>query len=142
MNILQINSSIRPATGPQASASTLLANELVQALPARHPGASRVVRDLGRQPHLVLDEAALMALHTPAEQRTPEQAARVALDDTLLAELMAADVLVIGASMYNFGVPAQLKAWLDAISRAGVTFRYTTSGPAGLVHGKTVYVVT
>ena len=98
------------------------------------------MRDLSDVPHPVLDEAALGALFTPAEQRTPEQAARVALDDALIAEIQAADVVVLGVPMYNFGVPAQLKNWIDAISRAGVTFRYTENGPEGLLKGKKVYV--
>ena len=98
------------------------------------------MRDLARTPHPVLDEAALGALFTPAAQRTPEQAARVALDDALIAEIQAADVVVLGVPMYNFGVPVQLKNWIDAISRAGVTFRYTANGPEGLLKGKKVYV--
>jgi FMN-dependent NADH-azoreductase len=64
----------------------------------------------------------------------------VALDDVLIAELQAADVIVLGVPMYNFGIPAQLKNWIDAIARAGVTFRYTEQGPQGLVQGKRVYV--
>jgi FMN-dependent NADH-azoreductase len=91
-------------------------------------------------PHPVLDEAALGALFIPAEQRTPEQAARVALDDALIAEIQAHDTIVLGVPMYNFGVPVQLKAWIDAIARAGTTFRYTATGPEGLLTGKTVYV--
>jgi FMN-dependent NADH-azoreductase len=98
------------------------------------------VRDLSRTPHPALDEAALGALFTPADQRTETQAARVALDDALIAELKAADVIVLGVPMYNFGVPVQLKNWIDAVARAGVTFRYTDTGPEGLVTGKKVYV--
>ncbi len=64
----------------------------------------------------------------------------MALDDALIAEIQAADVVVLGVPMYNFGVPAQLKNWIDAISRAGVTFRYTEKGPEGLLKGKKVYV--
>jgi FMN-dependent NADH-azoreductase len=88
----------------------------------------------------MLDEAALQALFTPAEQRTPEQAARVALDDALIAEIQEADAVVLGVPMYNFGVSAQLKNWIDAISRAQVTFRYTATGPEGLLKGKKVFV--
>ena len=66
--------------------------------------------------------------------------ARVALDDALIAEVQAADVIVLGVPMYNFGVPVQLKNWIDAIARNGVTFRYTANGPEGLVKGKKVYV--
>lgn len=141
MNILQVNSSARSFANGTGSVSTRLANELVRGLRAEHPGAALTVRDLTRSPHPMLDEAALQALYTPAEHRTPEQAARVALDDTLIAELLAANVIVLGAPMYNFGVSSQLKAWIDAICRAGVTFRYTEKGPIGLVSGKTVYVV-
>jgi FMN-dependent NADH-azoreductase len=138
MNILQINSSLRGA----ASESKRVANNVVAKLQAANPGASVTVRDVGSNPHPVLDEATLGALFTPAEQRTAEQAARVAQDDVLIAEVQAADVVVIGAPMYNFGMPIQLKAWFDAIARAGVTFRYTESGPEGLLKNKKVYVVT
>ena len=136
MNILQINSSARR----DASHSTRLAARLVQRLRDADPEATLVVRDLNKVPHPILDEDALAALFTPAEQRTLEQAARVALDDALIAELQAADVVVLGVPMYNFGVPAQLKNWIDAISRAGVTFRYTEKGPEGLLKNKKVYV--
>ncbi|MNC48327.1 FMN-dependent NADH-azoreductase [compost metagenome] len=98
------------------------------------------LRDLASDPHPVLDEAALGALFTPAEQRSAEQAARVALDDALIAQVQAVDVIVLGVPMYNFGVPVQLKTWIDAIARAGVTFRYTENGPQGLLQGKKVYV--
>ena len=136
MNILQINSSARQ----EASHSTRLATRLVERLREVDPEAGLTVRDLNHAPHPVLDEAAFGALFTPAHQRTPEQAARVALDDALIAEIQAADVVVLGVPMYNFGVPSQLKNWIDAISRAGVTFRYTEKGPEGLLKGKTVYV--
>jgi FMN-dependent NADH-azoreductase len=136
MNILQINSSVR---GTQ-SESTRVANAIVAKLAATNPGAAVTVRDLGATPHPVLDEAALGALFTPADQRTAGQSARVALDDALIAEAQAADVIVLGAPMYNFGMPIQLKAWFDAVARAGVTFRYTENGPEGLLKGKKVYV--
>jgi FMN-dependent NADH-azoreductase len=137
MNILQINASARS----EGSQSTLLANEVVDRLVDAHPNAQVVVRDLARNPIPTLDEAALGALFTPADQRTPEQAARVAIDDAAIAEIQAADVVVLGVPMYNFGVPVQLKAWIDAISRARVTFTYTASGPEGLLKGKKVYAV-
>jgi FMN-dependent NADH-azoreductase len=138
MNILQINSSVRGA----ASESTRVANGIVGRLLDAHPGARLTVRDVAANPHPVLDDATLGALFTPAEQRTAEQAARVALDDALIAELQGADVVVLGAPMYNFGMPVQLKAWFDAIARAGVTFRYTANGPEGLLKDKRVYVAT
>jgi len=137
MNILQINSSART----ENSHSTRLAAEVVARLQAVNINAALTVRDLGSNPHPALDEGALQALFTPAEQRTPEQAARVALDDALIAEIQAADAVVLGVPMYNFGVTAQLKNWIDAIARARVTFHYTENGPEGLLKGKKVYIV-
>jgi FMN-dependent NADH-azoreductase len=137
MNILQINSSARIA----GSHSSNLANQLSARLLEQHASANLAVRDLAVTPQPTLDESALQALFTPADQRTPEQAARVALDDALIAEVQAANVLVIGVPMYNFGISSQLKNWIDAISRAQVTFRYTANGPEGLLTGKKVYVV-
>ena len=136
MNILQINSSAR-ATG---SESTRMADAIVAKLVAGHAGARVVRRDLAAEPHPVLDQDALNALFTPAADRTPEQAERVALDDALIAQVQAADVIVLGAPMYNFGMTVQLKSWFDAIARAGVTFRYTAAGPEGLLKNKKVYV--
>ncbi|WP_418320775.1 FMN-dependent NADH-azoreductase [Piscinibacter sakaiensis] len=137
MNILQINSSARQ----DGSHSSQLARRLVERLTETNPGASLTIRDLARTPHPALDEAALGALFTPAEQRTPQQAERVALDDALIAEIQAADAVVLGVPMYNFGVSSQLKNWIDAISRAKVTFAYTEKGPVGLLTGKKIYVV-
>jgi FMN-dependent NADH-azoreductase len=136
MNILQINSSARR----DASHSTRLANRIVARLKADHPEAALAVRDFNDTPHPILDEPALDALFTPADKRTVEQADRVALDDALIAEVQRADIVVLGVPMYNFGVPAPLKNWIDAISRAGVTFRYAATGPEGLLKGKKVYV--
>jgi len=136
MKILQINASARS----EGANSTRVADGITARLKALHPQAEVALRDLARDPHPVLDEPALKALFTPAEQRTPEQAARVALDDALIAQVQSADAIVIGVPMYNFGTPIQLKTWIDAIARAGVTFRYTESGPEGLVKGKKVYL--
>jgi FMN-dependent NADH-azoreductase len=136
MKILQINASPRREAGN----STRLANSVTERLVAAHPGASVSLRDLGSSPVTVLDEAALGALFTPAEQRNATQAAVVAEYDALVSEVQAHDTIVLGVPMYNFGVPVQLKSWIDAIARAGVTFRYTANGPEGLIKGKTVYL--
>jgi FMN-dependent NADH-azoreductase len=141
MNILQINSSARAWANGQGSQSTRLANELVEQLRAANPGATLTVRDLRAQPHPALDEATLGALFTPAEQRSEEQHARVALDHALIAEVQAADAIVIGVPMVNFGITSQLKNWIDAIAKAGVTFKYTATGPVGLLEGKKTYAV-
>lgn len=136
MNILQINASARS----EGAQSTRLANSITDRLRAQNPTAGFVLRDLARNPMPVLDEAALGALFTPAEQRSAEQAARVAIDDAAIAEIQAADVVVLGVPMYNFSVSVQFKAWIDAISRAKVTFQYTDKGPEGLLKDKQVYV--
>ena len=136
MNILQINASARR----DGANSTRVADQITARLQAANPSATLTLRDLAVTPHPLLDEAALGALFTPADARSPEQTARVALDDALIAEIQAHDTVVLGVPMYNFGVPVQLKSWIDAIARAGVTFRYTASGPEGLLTGKTVYV--
>ena len=122
MNILQINSSARR----EGSHSTRLADRHRRA-PARRRSGSHAHR-----PRPDRDAAsgarrsrARRAVHAGRRSARAEQAARVALDDALIAEIQAADVVVLGVPMYNFGVPAQLKNWIDAISRAGVTFRYT-----------------
>lgn len=136
MNILQLNTSVRSA----ASNSTRVANAITARLQAKNPAAVVTVRDLASNPAPLLDDAAVGAIFTPAADRTPEQAARIALDEALIAQLQATDVIVIGVPMYNFGIPAQLKSWIDSVARAGVTFRYTENGPEGLVKGKKVYV--
>lgn len=136
MNILQINSSARS----QGAVSTLLANEIVAKLRESHPAGSLVVHELAHAPVSPVDESVLQALMISADARSIEQAARVAEHDARIAEVQAADVLVLGAPMYNFGITAQLKNWIDAICRAGVTFRYTAAGPEGLLAGKRAVV--
>ncbi|MDE2585735.1 MAG: NAD(P)H-dependent oxidoreductase, partial [Betaproteobacteria bacterium] len=101
MKILQINASARSA----GANSTRVADSITARLQAANPAAVLEVRDLASNPHPVLDEPALGALFTPADQRTPEQAARVALDDALIAQVQSADAIVLGVPMYNFGVP-------------------------------------
>ena len=134
MKILQVNSSVRGA----ASVSTQIATSIVQHLSKLKPAAEVEVRELASQPFL--DSQALGALFTPAEARTAEQKARVAIDDATIAQLKEADVVVLGVPLYNLGEPVQLKAWIDAISRAGVTFRYTANGPEGLLQGKKIFI--
>jgi FMN-dependent NADH-azoreductase len=102
--------------------------------------ARTITRDLAQGLPLI-DEAWVGANFTPADQRTPEQVETLALSDALIAEVTAADTLVIGLPIYNFGVPAALKAWIDQIARAGVTFQYTETGPKGLLSGKRAIVV-
>ncbi|MEQ5839896.1 FMN-dependent NADH-azoreductase [Paraburkholderia acidicola] len=135
--ILQINSAARS----QGAQSTLLADELTAKLQQSNPGAQVVVRQLHAEPLPHLDDAILGAFFTPAEQRTAEQQAISARSEALIAELQAADIVVIAAPMYNFGISSQLKTYFDFIARAGITFRYGASGPEGLVKGKKVFIV-
>ena len=137
---LQINASLFG----DASQSAQLGARFVAEL-ARSRGVSQssrvAVRDLAREPVPHQTAERFTALITPAEQRTPEQARVAAESDALIAELRAADVIVLGLPMYNFGVPSTLKAYFDHVARAGVTFRYTANGPVGLLQGKKAYVI-
>ncbi len=82
------------------------------------------------------------AYFTPPEQRSDEQQQMIRLSDEVVAELMSADIVVVGAPMYNFSVSSTLKSWIDHVARAGVTFKYTETGPVGLVHGKKFVIFT
>jgi FMN-dependent NADH-azoreductase len=137
-NVLYINSSVR-STG---SLSRQLSAEFIAKWQASHPADTIIERDLAANPVPHLTEALLGAFFTAPEQRNAEQAHTVKLSDTLVDEVLAADVIVIGAPMYNFSVPSGLKAYIDHIARAGRTFKYTDKGPVGLVEGKKVYVFT
>ena len=100
-----------------------------------------LARDIGAAPLPLLSEAWVGANFTPDEARTPAQRETLALSDALIAELEAADTLVLGIPIYNFGVPAAFKAWIDLVARARKTFKYTETGPVGLLAGKTAYVI-
>jgi FMN-dependent NADH-azoreductase len=134
--VLVLNSS---ASGT-ASVSRQLVARAVAELRVQDPNLHVVARDLGTDPipHLTLESATALRGADPVNQ---EQAAAQALSNELISELKAADVLVIGAPMYNFGIPSTLKAWFDYVLRAGLTFRYTETGPEGLVTGKRAIVV-
>jgi FMN-dependent NADH-azoreductase len=99
------------------------------------------MRDVGQDNVPIVNETWVGANFTPADARSDEQKAALALSDTLCAELFAADVVVIGAPMYNLTIAASLKAYLDQVCRAGVTFKYGASGPEGLLTGKKAIVV-
>ena len=123
------------------SQSNQLSDAFVERWLDAQPGGRSVTRDLAAQPVPHLDQATFQAFLTPPEARDAEQSARAARSDELIAELQAADVLLIGLPMYNFGVPSTLKAYFDHVARAGITFRYTEHGPQGLLSGKKAYVV-
>jgi len=124
----------------EKSYSRKFANQIVDDLSKGHEAVVKV-RDLAKSPLPHVGEAFAGGIYRPAEQRTPEQAQAVALSDAVVDELLAADIVVIAAPMYNFGVPSTLKAWIDHVARAGRTFSYSEQGPKGLVTGKKVILV-
>lgn len=134
--VLELSASGR-TTG---SASRELTRDLVAALEDRHGSVQTIRRDLSTGIPFV-DEAWIEANFTPDESRTDRHHEALAFSDSLVAELKEADILVIGTPIYNFSIPAALKAWIDMIARARLTFRYTESGPKGLLEGKRAYVV-
>ena len=134
--LLRVNASMRK----QGSISRQLTDELIQSLVASRPDTQIVTRELTQGVSLI-DEEWIGANFTGDEERSAEQRAKLAESDALVAELEAADTLVIGVPIYNFGVPAAFKAWVDMIARARKTFKYTENGPVGLLEGKKAYVV-
>ena len=136
--LLLINSSI----SGDNSVSRQLAGELIERLQAAAGTLELVHRDFSQEPIPHLDGERFGALFTPVEARSPAQAEAVAFADTLIDELMTADTLVITLPMYNFSIPSMLKAWIDHVARPGVTFKYTDTGPVGLLEGKRVYLVS
>lgn len=106
------------------SLSRALSRAFVEVWVAREPDANVIARDVGREPPPFVSEAWVAAAFTPEEARSPEQKAELALSDELIAELTAADVIVMGTPMYNYGMPAQLKSWFDKIIRIGKTFSF------------------
>ncbi|MCP4206410.1 MAG: FMN-dependent NADH-azoreductase [Shimia sp.] len=130
--VLHIDPSARFTDSASRTASAALVGE---------QSASHVIRrDLSETSLPFLDEGFAQATFTPPEARTDAQKAALETSDTLVAELQAADTIVIGVAIYNFSIPASLKAWIDQVARAGVTFAYTDTGPKGLLEGKKVVI--
>ncbi len=126
--ILHIDSSV--------NLESSVSRRLSAAVIARFDDATVTVRDVARHPLPQVDSSFAVARAIPRAERTTEQQAALKLSDALIAELRAADVIVIGAPVYNFSIPASLKAWIDLVARAGETFRYTSAGAQGLLTGK------
>ena len=135
-NILQINASIFSENGQ----STRLADQFASDLRASNPGAELVKRDLASDPIPHLTAQRFGAFLAKADERTAEQMEVAEFSDRLIEELRRADVIVLGVPMYNFGIPSTLKAYIDHVARAGVTFKYTETGPVGLLEGKKAYI--
>jgi len=137
LKVLRIDASARQGD----SVSRTLADRLIDRLRQTHGAVALTRRDLAVNPPAFVDEAWVAANFTPVETRSATQQATLAESDRLVAELVAADILVIGVPLYNFGIPAALKAWVDMVARARLTFRYTDSGVEGLLKGKRAYRV-
>ena len=132
--LLQLNTSLHSERGQ----SSLLASEFVHKWRESNPDGRVVIRDLALTPPPHLTAERFEAFSTAPEKRTPEQARHAAESDELIGELRSAAIVVIGLPMYNFGIPSALKAWIDHIARAGETFKYTATGPVGLLADRPV----
>ncbi len=135
--LLQINSGIFG----DDSQSTKLANEFAATWLKSNPNGRVVTRDLVSEPVPHLDALVAGAFHTPADQRTPQQVAAAEFSESLIAEFEQADEVVLGVPMYNFDIPSQLKAYFDQLARAGISFKYTETGPVGLLRDKPVHLM-
>ena len=133
--VLVLNSSL----SGEASVSKQLVNEALSNLRSQDPSVTVISRDLGENPVPHITGSALQGLAN--DQPDAEQRRTRALADELIAEIQAADTVLIGAPMYNFGIPSTLKTWFDYVLRAGTNFRYTEAGPEGLLKGKRAIVV-
>lgn len=136
LKILKIDSSARKS----GSVTRELAEDLVARLIRANPESKVLSRDVASGLP-VIDETWIAANFTAPDERSEAQKQALGLSDDLILEVKSADVLVFGVPVYNFGIPASLKAWIDLVARAGVTFRYTENGPVGLLEGKKAYVV-
>jgi len=142
LRILRVDASARREGAAGPSVTRGLTDALLARLGEIRAGRPLevTVRDVGAGLPVV-DEAWVAANFTEAERRSPAQRAALAHSDALVAELQAADVVIIGAPVYNFGIPASLKAWIDLVARARLTFRYTEAGVEGLLRGKRACLV-
>ncbi len=136
--VLQLNSSILG----ENSVSNQLVATLIERLQAAGDALDIRQRDFSVEPIPHVDGPWLQALMTPEADRSDSQQQKVDFSDALIAELKAADILIIGLPMYNFSVPSMLKAWNDHVARAGSTFKYTDTGPVGLLENKQVFLVS
>jgi len=134
--ILQIESSIKS----QNSFSNQLSALLLEKITAAHPDHQIKTRNLSETPLPHLTDAHFAAFLAAPETRTERQTVDVKVSDEAIAELMDADIIVLAVPFYNFGIPSTLKAWVDHIARAGITFRYDANGAEGLVKNKKVYL--
>lgn len=129
-------------SSPRAdSLSTDVAADLATKLQAQKPGSAIVRRDLAANPLPHVDDTFTAAIRKPANDRTSEESAAAKISDELVNEMLAADTIVIGTGLINFNIYSSLKSWIDNIARAGLTFKYSETGPVGLATGKKAYIV-
>jgi FMN-dependent NADH-azoreductase len=133
--ILSIYSSPRAE-----SVSTLVARDLVEKL-ATADGGSVIEHDLALEPLPHIDDVFTQVIRKAQVEQTSDEQLAVAVSDQLVAELLAADTIVLSTGLINFNIYSSLKAWIDNIARAGLTFKYGESGPVGLATGKKAYIV-
>lgn len=134
--ILNIITSIKG----DASFSNKLSNAVLEKLSKEYPGSEVQNFDLSKTPLPYLNELQLNAFYTPEEAHTAAQVDSIKLSDEAIKDLLEADIIVIGVPVYNFGIPALLKGWIDQVARAGKTFSYDENGAKGLITGKKVYL--
>ena len=134
--LLYVRTSLYGAQG----ASSQLAERFIAEWRVRNPGGHVITRDLAADPAPHLTAERFQAFNTRPEERTAEQQSVVDYSDALIDELRVADTIVLAVPMYNFGVPSTLRTYFDHVARAGVTFRYTSAGPEGLLTGRRAYV--
>ena len=138
MRLLHVDSAITGA----ASVSRQLSAKIVAAWQASHPGTEVEYLDLVAQPPGDFTFDAMSLRLGQSEGLSEAQKRENAVTERLVRQFLAADVVVLGAPMYNFGIPSQLKAWIDRLAQPGYTFRYTANGPEGLAKGKTVLIAS
>ncbi|RPD42287.1 FMN-dependent NADH-azoreductase [Chitinophaga barathri] len=136
MKILHLISSPRN----EGSFSIKLGNAIVAQLQSKYPGSTVKTRDLTATPFPHLEEVHITSFYTPAEARSAELTEAIKHSDEAISQLQEADIIVIGAPMYNFNIHSSLKAWIDHVIRRGTTFSISEKGVEGLVKGKKVYL--
>jgi len=134
--ILHIISSPRGA----ASHSIKLGKAIIEKIETKYPGSTVTETDLGQLDFPHLDISHIISFFTPPENHTPENKAAIKYSDEAIKAIFDADIIVIGAPLYNFTIHSSLKAWIDHIVRRGITFKYGENGPQGLISDKKVYV--
>lgn len=137
MKLLRVDSSAR-----RNSITRQLTGRFVEAWQQEHPEGSVIERDLALTSLPLITDEWVQAAHSNPATLTAEQKQVLEVSDTLVEELVQADTIVIGAPMYNFAIPAPLKAWIDQVVRAGKTVLFGAAGPQGILKGKKVYIVT